>query len=180
MTTMRLSTHDLPMFFADSHGALAERLAAAAPAIAAIEDAPDEATRDRAAAQALAAAGLFELVVPHGAIRPGAPSTDVESSASDVRSDLRVDTRALCLAREMLGYTSARADSIFAVQGLGTHSIVLAGTDEQRAGLRAFARGAGIAAFAITEPDAGSDISAIWYAAPGDPSWRRDHAPRRR
>ncbi|HSK00947.1 MAG TPA: acyl-CoA dehydrogenase [Kofleriaceae bacterium] len=175
MTTMRLSTHDLPMFFTDAHGALAERLAAAAPAIAAAEDGPDEAARDRAAAQALAAAGLFELVVPHGAMRPGAPSTDVESSASDVRSDLRVDTRALCLAREMLGYTSARADSIFAVQGLGTHSIVLAGSDEQRAGLRAFARGAGIAAFAITEPDAGSDISAIrTRAAPCEDGYRLD------
>jgi acyl-CoA dehydrogenase len=172
---MRLSTDDLPMFFTDAHGALAGRLAAAAPAIAAAEDGPDEPARDRAAAQALAAAGLFELVVPHGATRPGAPSTDVESSASDVRSDLRVDTRALCLAREMLGYASARADSIFAVQGLGTHPIVLAGSDDQRAGLRAFARGAGIAAFAITEPDAGSDISAIrTRAAPCADGYRLD------
>ncbi len=173
--TMRLSTHDLPMFFTEAHAALAERLVAAAPAIAATEDAPDEATRDRGAAHALAAAGLFELVVPPGAMRPGAPSTDVESSASDLRIDLRVDLRALCLAREMLGYASARADSIFAVQGLGTHPIVLAGSDDQRAGLRAFARGAGIAAFAVTEPDAGSDVTAIrTRAAPSEGGYRLD------
>jgi len=158
---MRLSTHDLPMFFAESHLALAKGLAAAAPAFAAIEAAPDEEARDRAAVEALTAAGLFELVVPLGALRPGAPGIDVESSASDLRIGFGIDTRALCLAREMLGYVSVRADSIFAVQGLGTHPIVLAGSDEQRAHLRAFVRGAGIAAFALTEPDAGSDVAAI-------------------
>jgi acyl-CoA dehydrogenase len=61
----------------------------------------------------------------------------------------------------MLGYVSPRADSIFAVQGLGTHSIYLAGTEEQRSHLKAFARGAAIAAFALTEPGAGSDVAAI-------------------
>ena len=40
---------------------------------------------------------------------------------------------ALCLAREMLGYVSPRADSIFAVQGLGTHAIALAGNDDRSA-----------------------------------------------
>lgn len=172
---MRLSTHDLPMFFSEFHGALAERLIAAAPAFAAAEAEPDEPARDRAAVQALAQAGLFELVVPLGALRAGAPSRDVESSASDVRVGAGIDTRAVCLAREMLGYTSARADSIFAVQGLGTHPIVLAGTDEQRQGLRAFARGAGVAAFALTEPDAGSDVAAIsTRAAPAAGGYRLD------
>src|SRR5918996_1226613 len=99
---MRLSTHDLPMFFTDAHVALAERFVAAAPTFAAIEDAPDEAARDHAATQALAAAGLFELVVPLGALRAGAPGRDVESSASDLRIGFGLDTRALCLAREML------------------------------------------------------------------------------
>ena len=47
-----------------------------------------------------------------------------------------VDARALCLAREMLGYVSPRADSIFAVQGLGTHALLLAGSPQQRAQLR--------------------------------------------
>jgi len=139
---MKLSVDDLPMFFAESHAALGAKLVAAAAQFRALEEPgahPDEASRDRAAAAALASTGLFELVVPAG----------------------KIDTRALCLAREMLGYVSARAESIFAVQGLGTHSIVLAGSDTQRAMLPAFARGVGIAAFALTEPEAGSDVAAI-------------------
>ncbi|MBL0213292.1 MAG: acyl-CoA dehydrogenase family protein [Myxococcales bacterium] len=106
-----------------------------------------EAERDRSAAAALASTGLFPLVVPSGPI----------------------DTRGLCLAREMLGYVSPRADSIFAVQGLGTHPIVLAGSVDQRAQLAAFARGAGIAAFALTEPEAGSDVAAIATRATATP-----------
>ncbi|HEY4241807.1 MAG TPA: acyl-CoA dehydrogenase family protein [Kofleriaceae bacterium] len=141
---MRLSSDDLPMFFEPRHAALAEQLRAAEPALSDVERpelyaVPDEHGRDRAAVQALAGAGLFELVVPDGTI----------------------DTRGLCLAREMLGYVSPRADSIFAVQGLGTHPILLAGSPDQRAELRAFARGAGVAAFALTEPEAGSDVAAI-------------------
>ncbi len=144
---MRLSSDDLPMFFAESHTGLAERLRAAAHAIEAIE-APgahaDEAQRDRMAAAMLAETGLFELVVPR--------ATDPNH---------RIDIRAVCLAREMLGYVSPRADSILAVQGLGTHALGLAGSPDQRAQLKAFSHGAGIAAFALTEPDAGSDVAAI-------------------
>ena len=172
---MRLSTHDLPMFFTEPHQTLAERLVAVARDFESIEAAEDEPSRDRAAAQALAQGGLFELVVPLGSTRPGAADVEIESSASDVRLVFGIDTRALCLAREMLGYVSPRADSIFAVQGLGTHPIVLAGSDEQRAGLRAFARGAGIAAFALTEPEAGSDVAAIsTRAVPCDEGYRLD------
>ena len=142
---MRLSSDDLPMFFDEAHGALADRLRAAAPRLAEVEALPgDDWIRDRAAADTLAQLGLFELVVPTAAgVAP------------------KLDTRGLCLAREMLGYVSARADSIFAVQGLGTHPIALAGTAGQRQHLIAFARGAGIAAFALTEPEAGSDVAAI-------------------
>jgi len=139
---MRLSTDDLPMFFAESHKALASRLRAAAAAIEAVElpgRHVTESERDRSAAAALAEAALFELVVPTG----------------------KIDTRGLCLAREMLGYVSPRADSIFAVQGLGTHSLLLAGTADQKAQLKAYARGAAIAAFALTEPEAGSDVASI-------------------
>jgi acyl-CoA dehydrogenase len=152
------------MFFGEAHAQLADRLVACAGGLGSIEGAPDEPARDRAAARALAAAGLFEVVVPLGAAPAGGagrPSTDVESSASDVRSLIAIDTRALCLVRELLGYASVRADSIFAVQGLGTHPIALAGTSAQRAQLAAFARGERIAAFALTEPDAGSDVAAI-------------------
>jgi acyl-CoA dehydrogenase len=146
---MRLSSDDLPMFFEPAHIALATRLREAMPALEAIEQQGaynSEAERDRAAARALAAAGLFDLVVPLAEGTETAPL---------------IDTRGLCLAREMLGYVSARADSIFAVQGLGTHPIALAGNAPQRAHLKAFARGAGIAAFALTEPEAGSDVAAI-------------------
>ncbi|HEU0035289.1 MAG TPA: acyl-CoA dehydrogenase [Kofleriaceae bacterium] len=143
---MQLSSDDLPMFFDAHHRALADRLRAIAPELVALE-APgedpedrDETARDRAAAALLGRHGLFELVVPAA----GHP-----------------DTRALCLARELLGYASARADSIFAVQGLGTHPIVLAGSPEQHAALDGFRRGAAIAAFALTEPEAGSDVAGI-------------------
>jgi len=157
---MKLSSDDLPMFFGEAHAALADRLRAAAPALHAIEEPgayADEPSRDRAAAAALARAGLLEIVVP--ADPPGA----------------RLDSRSLCLAREMLGYVSPRADSILAVQGLGTHALVLAGSDAQRAALGAFARGTGIAAFALTEPEAGSDVAAIQTrAAPAADGYRLD------
>jgi acyl-CoA dehydrogenase len=144
---MRLSSDDLPMFFTEAHTRLAERLRAAAHAIEAIEEPgahADEAQRDRMAAAMLAETGLFELVVPRAA-----------------DPNHRIDIRSVCLAREMLGYVSPRADSILAVQGLGTHALGLAGSPDQRAQLKAFSHGAGIAAFALTEPDAGSDVAAI-------------------
>jgi acyl-CoA dehydrogenase len=159
---MRLSSDDLPMFFGDEHARLADRVRAAAPAIAAVE-APgahaDEHARDRGAAAALAAAGLFELVVPRAADEP--EDSGEPGDRPSRRPGHGVGSRALCLAREMLGYVSPRADSILAVQGLGTHAIGLAGSPAQRAQLAAFARGARIAAFALTEPEAGSDVAAI-------------------
>ncbi|MBX3159633.1 MAG: acyl-CoA dehydrogenase family protein [Deltaproteobacteria bacterium] len=156
---MQLSSDDLPMFFDAHHAALAARLKAAVGELERAERVPgEEGARDRAAAAALGRLGLFELVVPVD--RPG------------------LDTRAVCLAREMLGYASARADSIFAVQGLGTHAIALAGTEAQRAQLPAFARGERIAAFALTEPEAGSDVAAIATSAAevpgGDGGFRLD------
>ena len=159
---MRLSSDDLPMFFAPHHAALAERLRAAASALEAVEQPgahASETERDRAAAAALAAGHLLALVVPTEHARDGGP----------------IDTRGVCLAREMLGYVSARADSIFAVQGLGAHSIALAGSPEQRAQLAQFARGERIAAFALTEPEAGSDVAAIaTRATPTTDGYRLD------
>ncbi|HET7501733.1 MAG TPA: acyl-CoA dehydrogenase family protein [Kofleriaceae bacterium] len=159
---MLLSSDDLPMFFSEEHARLAERLRAAMPAIAAVERPgafADEAARDRAAAAALAETGLFELVVPRG--RGGGAERAASAGEGGRESPPSIDTRALCLAREMLGYVSPRADSILAVQGLGTHALGLAGSGEQRAQLAAFARGERIAAFALTEPEAGSDVAAI-------------------
>ncbi|HTR49303.1 MAG TPA: acyl-CoA dehydrogenase family protein [Kofleriaceae bacterium] len=132
---MKLSCDDLPMFFEPAHARLADRLRPTANALEALERAG---AADRAIVEALAKAGLFELVC-------AAP----------------VDARALCLAREAVGYVSARADSILAVQGLGVHPLLIAGSDAQRAELPAFARGERVAAFALTEPEAGSDVASI-------------------
>ena len=67
-----------------------------------------------------------------------------------------------CVLREELAFAWALADAVFAVQALGSHPIALAGTDEQkRRLLPPIARGEIIAAFALTEPGAGSDVAGI-------------------
>ena len=77
--------------------------------------------------------------------------------------------RSLCLAREILGYTSGLADFAFAMQGLGSGPISLYGSDAQRQRyLPAVATGKAIAAFAISEPDAGSDVGAMITSAVRD------------
>ena len=81
----------------------------------------------------------------------------------------RIDTRAVCLARETLARHSGLADFAFAMQGLGTGAIALAGTPEQKARyLGPAARGEAIAAFALSEADAGSDVGAMRCAARPD------------
>jgi acyl-CoA dehydrogenase len=80
-----------------------------------------------------------------------------------------VDVRALVIIRDALGFASPVADSIFAVQGLGTHPIVLAGTPAQRATYVVPAlAGDRIAAFALTEPEAGSDVASLTTRARRD------------
>jgi len=73
-----------------------------------------------------------------------------------------IDVRALCIAREAIAYFSPLADSIFAVQGLGSHPILLAGEGERRAAVLAeVIRGERVCAFALTEPEAGSDVASM-------------------
>jgi acyl-CoA dehydrogenase len=73
-----------------------------------------------------------------------------------------LDSRALVVLRETLAFHSPLADFAFAMQGLGSGAITLAGTPEQQAAyLPAVARGEKIAAFALSEPEAGSDVGAI-------------------
>ncbi len=77
--------------------------------------------------------------------------------------------RTLCLARETLARHDGLADFAFAMQGLGSGPISLFGTADQRARyLPAVARGEKIAAFALSEPDAGSDVAAMTTRADGD------------
>ncbi|MFC9998668.1 acyl-CoA dehydrogenase family protein [Nocardia sp. NPDC127526] len=80
-----------------------------------------------------------------------------------------LDTRALCLFRETLARYDALADFAFAMQGLGSGAISLAGDDEQkRRYLPRVARGQALAAFALSETDAGSDVAAMSCAARAD------------
>ena len=74
----------------------------------------------------------------------------------------QLDSRALVILRETLAFHSPLADFAFAMQGLGSGAITLAGTPAQQAAyLPAVARGEKIAAFALSEPDAGSDVGAM-------------------
>jgi len=74
----------------------------------------------------------------------------------------KVQARDLCVIREELARGWVLADTMFAVQALGSYPIALFGTDEQKQRyLPPFARGTAIAAFALTEPEAGSDVAAL-------------------
>lgn len=74
----------------------------------------------------------------------------------------RLDARTLCIARTTLAHEDGLADFAFAMQGLGTGPVSLFGTQDQKARwLPPVARGEAIAAFALSEPDAGSDVAAI-------------------
>ncbi|MCV2356415.1 acyl-CoA dehydrogenase family protein [Paucibacter sp. B2R-40] len=80
-----------------------------------------------------------------------------------------IDTRAICILRETLARYNGLADFAFAMQGLGSGAISLAGTDAQRQRyLPAVAKGDALAAFALSEPDAGSDVAALQCSAVAD------------
>jgi acyl-CoA dehydrogenase len=75
---------------------------------------------------------------------------------------LDLDLRACCLLREILGGISPLADAAFALQALGTTPILLRGSPAQKGRwLKPIASGETITAFAMTEPEAGSDVGAI-------------------
>lgn len=81
----------------------------------------------------------------------------------------KLDTRALCLIREALSYSSSLADLAFVMQGLGTYAIAQAAPDHVREFWLARAlQGKAIAAFALTEPEAGSDVASIQTTARRD------------
>jgi len=83
--------------------------------------------------------------------------------------DTRPDVRSLAIARETLAYHSPLADFAFAMQGLGSGAISLFGTIEQkREWLPKVASGEAIAAFAMTEPECGSDAANMQTSAMRD------------
>ena len=80
-----------------------------------------------------------------------------------------IDTRAICLLRETLARHSGLADFAFAMQGLGSGAITLHGTPQQKQRyLKKVAAGASITAFALSEPNSGSDVAAMSCAARRD------------
>ena len=105
--------------------------------------------RCRALVSELGASGFLKLCVANG--------------------DKRPDVRSLAIARETLAYHSALADFAFAMQGLGSGAISLFGTVEQkREWLPKVASGEAIAAFAMTEPECGSDAANMQTSAMRD------------
>ncbi|TAJ82092.1 acyl-CoA dehydrogenase family protein [Reyranella sp.] len=99
--------------------------------------------------RSFAGTGLLDIVVPHAE-----------------RGETVFDVRAICIAREALAYQNVLADAMFTMQGLGTALIGLHGTSEQKSRYLPPARaGESIAALAISEPDAGSDVAAIATSA---------------
>lgn len=83
-----------------------------------------------------------------------------------VSNEGRIDARAICLIRETLARYSGLADFAFAMQGLGSGAVSLQGTPAQKEKyLARVAQGQAIAAFALSEPDAGSDVAAMQCSA---------------
>lgn len=147
MTTLSLSTADLPIFFEARHAALAARLTP--DGLAELRGELGAATT----AAAMGKLGLYAHLVPEalGGAAAGRPADPAY-----------IDVRALVLIREALGQVSPLADGIFAVQGLGSYPVVLAGSEAQRrALLPGVLTGRRLGAFALTEPEAGSDVASL-------------------
>lgn len=136
-------------FLEDRHRDLADRIAAYAPGLSALaEDETDVDDTCRRLVARLGADGWLKLCVA---------------------ADGKLDVRALCLMREHLAQAGGLADFAFAMQGLGSGAISLYGSDAQKAEiLPRVASGSAIAAFALSEPEAGSDVAAMTTMARAD------------
>lgn len=148
----RLTHLDLP-FFDDAHRDLARDLDTWAAAQCRHIDHQDVDASCRRWVAALGEAGVLRHCVP--------------AAFGGARSGL--DSRALVVCRETLARHDGLADFAFAMQGLGSGPITLAAAPSlQQAILPRVARGACITAFALSEPDAGSDVGAMRCAARDD------------
>ena len=128
-------------FFDDRHRALAAEVDDWAGASLAHIDHADADAACRALVRAMGDAGILT----HSAVDPSGGALDV---------------RSLCLIRETLARHDGLADFAFAMQGLGTGAISLFGTDAQKADWLPLTRaGRAISAFALTEPQSGSDVA---------------------
>jgi len=139
-------------FFDQSHRDLARDIDdwAEANVETILHDTSDLDARCRNLAAALGEAGFCRhaVIAPHGGVNPA------------------LDVRSLCLIRETLARYDGLADFAFGMQGLGTGSISLFGSEETKAEfLPPVARGESLAAFALTEPKAGSDAAALTTTA---------------
>ena len=140
-------------FFTDVHRALQRDLFAWRDGDLQLQDDADPAAACRSYVAQLGSAGWLKYAVPraHG----GALDT--------------LDVRSLCLIRETLGYSSGLAEFAFAMQGLGSGPISLFGSETlRRKYLPDVARGRAIAAFAMSESDAGSNVAAMQTTARPD------------
>lgn len=152
-------------FFDDAHRDFSAGLSRWLTQAALVDDEGDVQASCRAWVHALAEGGWLRACVP--ALYGGVRAT--------------LDIRTLCLAREKLAYRSALADFAFAMQGLGSGALTLFGNAElQRRYLPDVASGRRVAAFALSERDAGSDIAALstrarrdgdWYVIDGEKCW---------
>ncbi len=149
-------------FFEDRHRDYAARLADwAARTVPGLVDHHDVDGSCRKLVAAMGEAGWLKACVPaeQGGLTPA------------------LDVRTLCITRATLGYVEGLADFAFAMQGLGTGVVSLFGTPEQKALCCPPVRdGKAIAAFALSEPDAGSDVAAMATTATrtADGGWRLD------
>ena len=122
--------------------------------VAPIAQSGEEGRVNRRLIRALAAEGLLPGLFP----RRAGGTRDTGVSAVD-----------LCVVRESLGRASTRAENAIAIQTLGAYPIVLAGSDEQAERFAGpVARGESVAAFALTEPGAGTDAGALALRAEPD------------
>ncbi len=145
-------------FLDDRHAAVAEEAGRfATESIAALPEPADDTAARRQARDIVGLLGGDAALIGHAV--PAAWGGRRETP----------DLRACCLVREALAAASPLADAVFALQALGGMPITLAGSDAlRRRWLPEIAAGRAIAAFAMTEPEAGSDVSSLATTARRD------------